>query len=591
MIILKKIEKLLKWLHTRLNHRQFIMLSAVLIGISAGLAAILLKSSVHFVHDFIVSDVFSGYNILFYLFSPALGIGSCVWYIKRFHGGIYPKGISSVLYALAQKSGNILPHHMYSNIITSSLTVGLGGSAGLESPIVKTGAAFGSNYARTYRLTYKDRTLMIACGAAAGIAAAFNAPIAGVLFALEVLLSDIAISAFVPLLMASASGAILSIILQSHDVFLSMEGLPKFNYMHIPFYILLGVLCGFFSLYYSVVFLKTEKFFRKLTNKKILYTIMSGLFLGAIYIIFTPLMGEGYEFIKNLWYGVPENSLNKILDISVSRKILLFIIIGAILFLKPLVVGITIGSGGNGGNFAPSLFSGACLGYLFSHLMNLMAGDLYLPVVCFSIVGMAGILTGIFYAPLTSIFLIAEITGGYNLMIPLMVVSSISYGIVRYFEPYSMDARRLAEKGKIFTTDKDKNILTLLQLSRFVENDFEVLHRNITMEEFLDVVSKSRRNIFPVLENDKLLGIVNLNDVRHIITHPSDYPNFKVDDVMQKDFIYADLDENMHDVMRMFDESGLWNIPVLDKGKYMGFISKSGIFKAYREMMGKMMAE
>jgi CIC family chloride channel protein len=591
MFILRRIEKLLKWLHTRLNHRQFIILSAVLIGVSAGMAAIILKSSVHFLHDFIVSDVFSGYNILFYFISPAIGIGLCVWYVKRFHGGVYPRGISSVLYALAQKSGNILPHHMYSNIITSSLTVGLGGSAGLESPIVKTGAAFGSNYARTYRLTYKDRTLMIACGSAAGIAAAFNAPIAGVLFALEVLLSDIAISAFVPLLMASASGAILSIVLQNRDVLLTMEGLPKFNYKHLPFYILLGVLCGFFSLYYSVVFLKTEKFFRKFTNKKILFTIYSGFFLGAIYIIFTPLMGEGYEFIKNLWYGVPESSLNNLLEISVSSKIIIFILIGAILFLKPLVVGISIGSGGNGGNFAPSLFSGACLGYLFSNLMNLLSDAIFLPVVCFSIVGMAGILTGIFYAPLTAIFLIAEITGGYNLMIPLMVVSSLSYGIVRYFEPYSMDARRLAEKGKIFTTDKDKNILTLLQSSRFIENDFEVLHRNTVLKDFLDVVSKSRRNIFPVLEDERLLGIVNLNDVRHIITHPTDYPDFKLDNVMKKDFIYVELDEDMQEVMRKFDESGLWNIPVLDKGKYVGFISKSGIFNAYREMMGKMTAE
>ncbi|MCX8080115.1 MAG: chloride channel protein, partial [Bacteroidia bacterium] len=422
MFIVSQVEKFIKWLHLRLSHRQFIFLSAILIGASAGLAAILLKSAVYLVHDVMVSDVFSGYNLLFYILSPALGIGLCVWYVNKFHGGVYPKGISSVLYALARKSGNILPHHMYSHIITSSLTVGLGGSAGLESPIVKTGSAFGANYARTYRMTYKDRTLMIACGAASGIAAAFNAPIAGVLFALEVLLSDIAISAFVPLLISSATGAILSIMLQHHDVFLNPENIEKFHYSQIPFYILLGLLCGFFSLYYSSVFLATEKFFRKFTQKKILLSVMAGLFLGAIYIFFPPLMGEGYDFIKNLWNNTPARTLHNGLLYDFVGKEILWLMLILILMFKPFVAGITIGSGGNGGNFAPSLFSGAGLGYLFSVGLQKLFNVASVSATACSVVGMAGILTGIFYAPLTAIFLIAELTGGYHLMIPLMLV-------------------------------------------------------------------------------------------------------------------------------------------------------------------------
>jgi CIC family chloride channel protein len=588
----KYVEDIILWIRSRLSQRQFILFSAVLTGISGGLAAILLKSSVHFVYARVTSSFKPDFYWIYVIITPALGIMLCVWYVKKFHQGIYTKGIASILYAIAQRSGYIPFHHVYSHIITSSLTVGTGGSAGLEGPIVKTGAAVGSNYARKYRLSYKDRLLLLGCGVSSGIAAAFNAPIAGVLFAMEVILPEVTITAFIPLLISSACGALVSYMILDETVLIFFRIPGKFLPFQLPYYVLLGIFCGLISLYYAKIFSATEKFAKTFTQKKIIRAGILSMLTGVFFVFLPAISGEGYEFIRQLSSENPENAFRlSILRPFIShQEALLFFILLCIL-VKPLAVGITLGSGGNGGNFAPSMFVGAAGGYLFSSLLNRVF-ELSLPVISFMVVGMAGTLSGIFYAPLTSIFLIAEITGGYMLIIPLMMVVSLSFGLARYFEPYSMDTRRLAEKGQIFTSDIDKNILTLMKTRQFIEKDFHPVHPEMTLGELVQIISRSRRNIFPVLDTEKkLYGVVLLGDVRELMFKTEFYDKVRVKELMRQAPAIIDINEDMYSVMKKFDENDVWNLPVEENGIYVGFISKSGIFNSYRELLDKIRAE
>jgi CIC family chloride channel protein len=427
-------------IHSRLNEKQFLIFASILVGISAGIAAVILKFFVHLIRQYVLEDYLLHFNFKYlYLLFPLIGIGITILIIKRFFKGNIGGGNVNILHSIAKK-GSFLPfHQMYSHIITSGITVGFGGSAGLESPIVSTGAAIGSNFSRVNKLNYKDRTLLLAAGAAGGIAGAFNSPIAGVLFALEVILVDISISAFIPLLIAAASGALVSkIILQEH-ILLYFRLQQPFNYFNVPLYIILGVMAGFVSLYYVNVFSKVEKKLHKVKSKTYKWLI-GGVSLALLISIFPSLFGEGYESIKSLAEVKPNDLLKQsILNKFISNEWIVFILITLTMLLKAFATGITLGSGGNGGNFAPSLFVGAYLGFTFSYFLQL-AGITDIPVSNFTIVAMAGILSGVFHAPLTAIFLIAEITGGYELIIPLMIVSSISLIIVKRFHPDSMVA-------------------------------------------------------------------------------------------------------------------------------------------------------
>jgi len=426
---INKLELLITWAQDQLTPKQFIFLSSVLVGISAALAVIVLKTFAHQVFSF--ATYINGILKLSFINSvlPIIGIVLTVFVVKKILGGTIEKGTSQILYAVAKKAGIIPKKQMYAQIVTSSLTVGLGGSAGLESPIVITGAAFGSNYAQKYKLGYKDRTLLIGCGVAAGIAAAFNAPIAGVLFAIEVLLVDVSIAAFTPIMIAAATGALVSAIVLDETILLSFKQQQTFDYHNIPFYIILGLFTGFIAVYYSRNFQRTERFFARLKFGPYKKALFGSSILALIIFIFPTLFGEGYESIKTL----SENDPGKLLENTLfsdfrNNSWALLIFVGLTLLLKVFATGITLGSGGNGGNFAPSLFLGSYVGFFFSKSMNLI-GLTKLPVSNFTLVGMAGILSGLFHAPLTAIFLIAEITGGYNLMIPLMIVSSISYAV------------------------------------------------------------------------------------------------------------------------------------------------------------------
>jgi chloride channel protein, CIC family len=580
--LIKKMHAVIEWIQFRLTNKQFILLSSVLVGLSVGLAAIVLKTAVHAIYLASTYKGLGNYKYLF-LFFPLIGIFLTVLVIKNLLKGRLEKGLSHIHYAIAKKSSLMPQEQMYAQIATSSLTVGLGGSAGLEAPIVLTGAAFGSNYAKTYNLSYSERTLLLACGIAAGIGATFNAPIAGVLFALEVLLVDISISAFTPLIISAATGALISKIVLQDDILLSFSLQMPFNYNNVPQYILLGIFAGLISVYHSRTFSKIEGLFSKRKQKTYPNVIIGGLSLAGLIFAFPSLFGEGYQSIKHLALQQPENILtNSFFENFRGNEVVVLVFVGLLIFVKSIATGLTLGSGGNGGNFAPSLFVGAYLGFFFSRLLN-MLGLTNLPESNFTIVGMAGILSGLYHAPLTAIFLIAEITGGYTLMIPLMIVSSISFAISKYFEPYSMDVKKLALSGKIFTNDKDQNILATISTSNLIETNFQAVSASLNLGGLVNVIAQSKRNIFPVLDsNNKLLGIIILDNIREIIFKTELYEKITVRDLMNPAPAVISANQSMESVMKIFDETGAWNLPVTDNGIYIGFVSKSSIFSSYR---------
>ena len=578
---IKRINSIIEWTQTKLNKKQFIIFSSILVGLSVGLAAIILKTFVHYIFIAATFKELGNFKY-FFLVLPIIGIFLTVLVVKKLLHGKLDKGLSHIHYAIANKSSIVPKDQMYGQILTSSLTVGFGGSAGLEAPIVITGAAIGSNYSKTYHLNYKERTLLLACGIAAGIGATFNAPIAGVLFALEVLIIDISISAFTPLIISAATGALISKIILQDDILLSFQS-QSFNYNNVPFYILLGLLAGIISVYHSRAFTKIENIFSKSPNKIYLNAAIGGLAIAALLFVFPSLFGEGYQSIKSLALQQPENLLdNGVFQNYKSNGWFVLIFVGVLIFVKAIATALTLGSGGNGGNFAPSLFVGSYLGFFLSRCLN-MLNLTNLPESNFTMVGMAGILSGLYHAPLTAIFLIAEITGGYTLMIPLMIVSSISYAISKYFEPFSMDTKTLGQSGKIFTDDRDHNILTTIRTSNLIETDFQKISPNDTLGNLVEIISKSTRNIFPVTDTEnKLLGIIILDNIRDIMFKNEMYDKVTAKELMTNPPTTISPTQTMETVMKKFDETGAWNLPVIDNGQYVGFISKSSVFTSYR---------
>jgi CIC family chloride channel protein len=577
------IEKGINWIHEKTNEKQFLIFSSILVGVSAGLAAVVLKLFVFFIRQYLVEDFFFRFNYKhLYLLLPLLGIGITILIVKYFFKNQLNRGNTAILFSIAKKSSFLPFHQMYSHVITSGLTVGFGGSAGLESPIVSTGSAIGSNFAKTYKLSYKDRTLLLAAGAAGGIAGAFNAPIAGVLFALEVILIDMSIASFIPLLIAAASGALLSKIILNETDLLFFRLKQPFDYHNVPLYIILGLLAGLVSLYYVNFFDKVESKFSKIKSSFSKW-IIGGITLGILFALFPSLFGEGYESIKSLSeFKASELFKNSILLNFIDNKWMVLVFITLTLLLKAVATGITLGMGGNGGNFAPSLFVGAYLGFVFSFFLTLIGFD-NIPVSNFTIVAMAGILSGVFHAPLTGIFLIAEITGGYELIIPLMIVSSISYLIVKYFHPESLDVKRLKAKGAIVSDNKDTSILSKIDAIEMLETDFATIHFKATLRDIVETIKHSKRNTFPVVKkNNKLLGIIYLDNIREEMFNTEHYDTVTAKEVMRKPSMIIDSSEDIFSIMKKFEESGQWNLPVVKEGIYIGFLSKSSILDKYR---------
>lgn len=576
-----------------LSERHFLYLSCVVVAISCSFAVIVLKGFAHSV--FLLANYVNGYLKLPYINSilPIVGILLTVFVIRNLLDGSLEKGSSRILYAVAKKGGILPKKQMYAQIITSSLTVGLGGSAGLESPITITGAAFGSNFAQKYRLSKKDRILLLACGVSSGIAAAFNAPIAGVLFAIEVVLTDVAITAFIPIMISAATGALVSTIVLNEDVLLSFKEQQTFDYHNIPVYILLGILAGFVSVYHARNFQKIEHYFSKIKNAPYKKALFGALILAVLIFFFPTLFGEGYESIKALSNSNPQQILdNTLLDEYKSNEWILLAFVGITMMLKVFATALTLGSGGNGGNFAPSLFVGSYLGFFTAKFINLLGITKPLPVGNFTIVGMAGILAGLFHAPLTAIFLIGEITGGYGLMVPLMIVSSISFAVSKQLEPHSMDVKHLADKGDVFTSDKDKNILSAIDILQHINTNYNTIKISDKIEKILEHLSNSKQDIFPVVnDQNQLIGLITMEHLKPIIFNSFRTKYTSIQEIMQTNPITIPYDESVENVMEMFENSHLTQLPVLKNGTFHGFLCKTDLLETYRKKLREMVIE
>lgn len=590
--ILRRIENLIFLLKDKLSERNFIYVASVLVAISCAFAVIILKSFAH--NIFLWANDINKFLKLPYINSllPIAGILLTVFVVRNFLGNSLEKGSSKILYAVARKGGIVPKKQMYAQIVTSSLTVGLGGSAGLESPIVITGAAFGSNFAQKYHLSQKDRILLLACGVAAGIGAAFNAPIAGVLFAIEVVLTDVSISAFIPIMISAATGALVSKISLSHDTILNFEQTLKFDYRNTPFYVLVGLLAGFISIYHARNFQKVEKFFGSFKNKGYRRALFGATILAVMIFFFPTLFGEGYESIKTLASEKPEILLdNTILEQFKSEWILLAFV-GVTMLLKAFATGLTLGSGGNGGNFAPSLFVGSYLGFFVAKTVNLLNFTHHLPIANFTIVGMAGILSGLFHAPLTAIFLIGEITGGYDLMVPLMIVSSVSYAVSKQFEKHSMDVKALADKGEVNTSDKDKNILQSINFYKLVHQNFKTLTIESPIEEVVEIFSTTEQKVIPVIDKDKnLVGIVDFELVKALIFNHYRVKFMTISEIMSQPKELILFEDKPERIIKLFETSRAVILPVIHRGKYFGFLYKIDVLESYRQRLKEMIID
>lgn len=579
--------KFLIWRLKNLSTKNFLLLLSGLIGVISGIAAVILKETVHLIQNFLTGDFNINYANYLYLSYPLIGILCTVLLSKYILKEKLSHGITNILFTISKNSSIISKTKMYSRMLTSALTVGFGGSVGLEAPIVVTGSAIGSNIGRVMHLNYKKRTLLIGCGAAGAISAIFNSPIAGVIFSIEVILAEITIAAFIPLLIASVFGSLVSLVLLGNDdILFSFKLTDPFTAYDVPYYIILGVVCGLVSVYFVRVTFKVENLLGRLKND-IGRALIGGICLGFIIFVFPPIYGEGYNSIKLLLSGNGFQVLNNSLFIDKidSYFLLGFFILGVIL-IKPVASALTIGSGGSGGIFGPSLFIGGMTGYLVSKAINLLPLQYQLSSSNFTLVGMCGVMSGILSAPLTAIFLIAEITSGYTLFVPLMLVSAISFSTFSYFERYSFYSKHLVEKGDLIPFDKDRQVLSLIHLTKIIETDLLTIHPDATLEDLAMLVRSSKRNIFPVVDDHKsLLGVVTLDDIREIMFDEHSRKNIIIKSLMHPAPEQVSSTENMQSVMNKFEKTGAWNLPVIDDNLYVGFVSKSRIFNAYRKRL------
>ena len=582
--IIRSYQNVIYYLRTKLSRVQYIILTATLVGFVSGMMAVLLKKFVIQVER--VVQGFSGKEYLFIL-CPAAGLLLTTWIIQRFFKGHIEKGIAMVLRSIARKSAFIPSRNNYVHFITSALTVGSGGSAGLEAPIVATGASLGSTVARLGKLSYSERMLMIACGAAAGISAVYDAPIAGVMFAIEVLMVETMVSYFVPLIIAAVCGVLCSKIYLGESNLFNFVLKENFNYNNVPFYVLMGIGAGFLSLYYARVFKRVDGRLHHWKTSPYIKALAGGLMLAGFFLLFSPLYGEGYESVKMLANGDPARILPGATWLhQIPLNALLLIFTGCILFLKPIAAAITIGSGGNGGNFAPSVFVGAYWGFFFSRLLD-VTGWVHLPESNFTLVGMAGLLSGVMYCPLTAIFLIAEITNGYELFIPLMIVSSIAYFIAKTFEPYYMETKDLALEGQIFTHKRERNILSSLSLHSLIQRDHHELLLSGTLNDLIELIQSGDKNVFAVVDNDhRLVGIIEMGDIKPLLFQPEMYHTTLLKSIVKKPQEVLSINTSMEEVMHQFDLTNTWFLPVVDENKkFVGFVSKSRLFEKFRQQL------
>lgn len=575
--------KFLIWRLKYISTNNFLLITASLIGVVSGLAAVILKVSVHEIEAFLKRGFEVKYENYFYLGYPLVGIFLTVLISNYILKETTGHGITQILYDISKRYGIIDRVKMYSKMITSAITVGFGGSVGLESPIVVTGSAIGSNIAQLVHLDTRKRNVMIGCGASGAISAIFNSPVAGVIFAMEVILAETRISTFIPLLISSVCGSLISISLLGDDVLFSFQLVDDFRTGDVPYYFLLGIICGLASVYFTRTTYFIEGRIKRITNK-LNRALVGGLFLGLIIFIFPPIYGEGYSTIKLLLANKPYEVFNTSLFFGEADNItLLILFIAGVTLVKPIASALTIGSGGSGGIFGPSLFLGGLTGFLFANVVNEAGGSSLISPSNFTLVGMCGAMSGILHAPLTAIFLIAEVTSGYELFVPLMLVSAIAFATTSIFEKNSLYTKHLIETGDLIQYDKDLQVLSQMKLEKLIEKDLLTIHPDAKLKELVSLVKRSKRNIFPVVnEEGNLLGIITLDDVREIMFDPASQEEVKVNSLMTTPPTSISTHENMQSVMEKFEKTNAWNLPVIDNDTYKGFLSKSRIFNTYR---------
>lgn len=574
---------LLKWREDNIPAKQFALVLSFFVGVLTAIAACMLKWAIHGIQYLLTTnfDYYSG-NLL-YLLYPVVGILLSGLFVKYILRDDISHGVTKILYAISQRKSIMKLHNTWSSVVASSVTIGFGGSVGAESPVVLTGSAIGSNLGRFFKMDQKTLMLMVGCGAAGAISGIFQAPIAGVVFTLEVLMIDMTFNSIVPLLISSVTATSLSYFLLGKTVMFNLSG-EDFSLERIPMYILLGVLCGFVSLYYTRGMNKVEGVFRKLNTfwSKLL---VGALMLSALIYLLPPLYGEGYDSINHLLSLDPEKLFENSLFFGFRHNEYVVVVYLALIVLFKLVAtAATNGAGGVGGLFAPSLFVGCISGYICALILQMCGFDV--PAQNFALAGMAGVMSGIMHAPLTGIFLIAELSGGYDLFMPLMIVSVISFITIYLFEPHSIYAMRLAHKGELVTHHKDRAVLCLMRMQNVIETDLQTISPEATLGDLVKLISTSKRNIFPVVKKDgTFIGIVSLEEVRNIMFRPELYNRFTVKKLMIYPPEKVDVKDSMDAVMEKFEQTQAWNLPVLDGNKYVGYVSKSKIFSAYREVL------
>lgn len=581
--------KLLRWREDHIPEKSFVVILAIIIGVASGLAAVLLKFLIGTISGLVNSVTEASQANYYYLVFPIIGIFLTGIYVRYVVRDNISHGVTRVLYAIAQKKSRLKFYNMYASLASSSVTIGCGGSVGAEGPIVFTGAAIGSNLGQAFRLSPHMLMMLVGCGAAAGIAGIFKAPIAGVLFTVEVLMLDLTAGSVMPLIMASVAGATVAYVFTGYNVEFFFTQSEMFYTSRIPYVVLLGVFCGLVSVYFTKMIEVMERMFGHISRPRYRF-FLGSILLSVLIFVFPPLFGEGYESINYLLNGhvdqIFNNSLFYGMRSSVGATLLL---VGALCFMKVFATSATNGGGGVGGTFAPSLYVGCMAGFLFAYAVNslgIVDPTMPLSTKNFSLVGMAGVMAGVMHAPLMAIFLTAEMTGGYSLFLPLLIVAAISYGTSRIFSNYSIYTKRLALQGELLTHQKDKTVLTLLKMDSVIETDFIPVHPDMSLKEMVDVISKSKRNLFPVTDdNGQLLGIVLLDDIRNIMFRPDLYRRMHVKRFMSMPPAKVELGTPMDQVMKMFDNTGAWNLPVVEEGRYVGFVSKSKIFNSYRQVL------
>ena len=582
------LQRFLSWREKNVKEKRFILVLSFLVGVFTALAALLLKVLIHWIQEFLTDNFNATEANYLYLVYPVVGIFLTGLFVRYVVKDDISHGVTKILYAISRRQSRIKRHNTWSSIIASSITIGFGGSVGAEAPIVLTGSAIGSNLGSLFKMERRTLMLLVGCGAAGAVAGIFKAPIAGLVFTLEVLMIDLTMTSLLPLLISSVTAATLSYLATGQEAMFQFHLDEPFELGRIPYVIALGVFCGLVSLYFTRAMNRLEGVFGRLNTpyKKL---VLGGVLLSVLIFLFPPLYGEGYDTIELLLNGTRNEDWDTVMNNSLfyGHSNLLLVYLMLIIVFKVFASSATNGGGGCGGIFAPSLYLGCIAGFVFSHFSNEFDVTAYLPEKNFALMGMAGVMSGVMHAPLTGVFLIAEMTGGYDLFLPLMIVSVSAYLTIIVFEPHSIYSMRLAKKGELLTHHKDKAVLTLMKVENVVETDFIAVRPEMELADMVKVIAQSRRNIFPVTDEEgKLLGIVLLDDIRNIMFRQELYHRFTVNRFMTSPPARLYNTDNMEQVMRTFDDTKAWNLPVVDQeGHYLGFVSKSKIFNAYRAVL------